>query len=112
MNIRTICADCSYNVVLHFFFFFAFGLLYIDGNDLVPDGQAGAGIFNCPDDFIAINQVRLCGERFNDGIINDDYTENAPVKDIAAGPIILPFRSDAEFVGRGFRLVYKQEKCG
>ncbi|XP_030374215.1 uncharacterized protein LOC115623811 [Scaptodrosophila lebanonensis] len=80
-------------------------------NDLVPDGQAGAGIFNCPDDFIAINSVRLCGERFNDGIEYDDFTMHATVKDIAAGPIILPFRTDAEYVGRGFRLHYRQELC-
>ncbi|XP_011183930.2 uncharacterized protein LOC105213083 [Zeugodacus cucurbitae] len=82
-----------------------------DEVDLVPDGQAGAGIFNCPDDYIAINQVRLCGERFNDGTVSDDFTQNAPVKDVAAGPIILPVRSDVEYVGRGFHLIYKQELC-
>ncbi|XP_075165403.1 uncharacterized protein LOC142237843 [Haematobia irritans] len=82
-----------------------------DENDLVPDGQAGAGIFNCPDDFVAINQVRLCGERFNDGTTNEDFTANAPVRDVSAGPIILPFRSDEEYVGRGFRLSYRQESC-
>ncbi|XP_073819774.1 uncharacterized protein [Musca autumnalis] len=82
-----------------------------DENDLVPDGQAGAGIFNCPDDFLAINQVRLCGERFNDGSTNEDFTVNAPVRDVSAGPIILPFRSNDEYVGRGFRLSYRQESC-
>ncbi|XP_037942625.1 uncharacterized protein LOC119675491 [Teleopsis dalmanni] len=82
-----------------------------ESNDLVPDGQAGAGIFNCPDDFLAINQVRLCGERFNDGTEIEDFSSNAPIKDISAGPIILPFRSDAEYVGRGFRLAYKQDAC-
>uniref|UniRef100_A0A1A9X1K5 CUB domain-containing protein n=1 Tax=Glossina brevipalpis TaxID=37001 RepID=A0A1A9X1K5_9MUSC len=70
-----------------------------DENDLVPDGQAGAGIFNCPYDFIAINQVRLCGERFNDGTDNEDFTMNALVRDVTAGPIILPFRSDNINVG-------------
>lgn len=79
--------------------------------DLVPDAQAGAGIFNCPDDFISVNSVRLCGERFNDGIENDDFTMHATVRDIAAGPIVLPFRTDAEYVGRGFRLLYRQELC-
>ncbi|KAM7362316.1 uncharacterized protein ACRADG_013081 [Cochliomyia hominivorax] len=82
-----------------------------DENDLVPDGQAGAGIFNCPDDYLGINQVRLCGERFNDGTDNEDFTIHAPVRDVAAGPIILPFHSDDEYVGRGFRLAYKQELC-
>ncbi|XP_064550423.1 uncharacterized protein LOC135436670 [Drosophila montana] len=80
-------------------------------NDLVASGQAGAGIFNCPDDFIAVNSVRLCGERLNDGTENEDYTMHAVVRDIAAGPIVLPFRTDAEYVGRGFRLVYRQELC-
>ncbi|XP_039492147.1 uncharacterized protein LOC120452130 isoform X1 [Drosophila santomea] len=80
-------------------------------NDLISDGQAGAGIFNCPDDFIAINSVPLCGERFNDGRESDDYTIHATVRDTAAGPIILPFRTDAEYVGRGFRLLYRQELC-
>ncbi|KAH8277071.1 hypothetical protein KR026_004776 [Drosophila bipectinata] len=80
-------------------------------NDLVSDGQAGAGIFNCPDDFIAINSVPLCGERFNDGRETDDFTMHATVRDTAAGPIILPFRTDAEYVGRGFRLLYRQELC-
>jgi len=83
----------------------------LDENDLVPDGQAGAGIFNCPDDFIGVNQVRLCGERFNDGTENEDFTMHAPVRDIQAGPIVLPVKSDAEYVGRGFRLAYKQELC-
>ncbi|KAH8369280.1 hypothetical protein KR009_006400 [Drosophila setifemur] len=80
-------------------------------NDLIADGQAGAGIFNCPDDFIAINSVPLCGERFNDGRDTDDFTMHATVRDTAAGPIILPFRTDSEYVGRGFRLLYRQELC-
>ncbi|XP_052852683.1 uncharacterized protein LOC128262451 isoform X1 [Drosophila gunungcola] len=80
-------------------------------NDLISDGQAGAGIFNCPDDFIAINSVPLCGERFNDGRDSDDFTMHATVRDTAAGPIVLPFRTDAEYVGRGFRLLYRQELC-
>ncbi|KAH8256454.1 hypothetical protein KR032_007644 [Drosophila birchii] len=80
-------------------------------NDLISDGQAGAGIFNCPDDFIAINSVPLCGERFNDGRESDDYTVHATIRDTAAGPIILPFRTDSEYVGRGFRLLYRQELC-
>ncbi|XP_034131940.1 uncharacterized protein LOC117586151 [Drosophila guanche] len=80
-------------------------------NDIISDGQAGAGIFNCPDDFIAINSVPLCGERFNDGRETEDFTMHATVRDTAAGPIILPFRTDAEYVGRGFRLLYRQELC-
>ena len=103
-----------FNLFNKFFFVFKLSTFYIffaDQNDIVPDGQAGAGIFNCPDDYVAINQIRLCGERFNDGTEIESFLENAPVKDMSAGPIILPVRSNSEYVGRGFRLAYKQELC-
>jgi len=46
---------------------------------IVPANQAGAGVFNCPDDYIAVNGVRLCGEKLNDATTNIDFTVNAPV---------------------------------
>lgn len=54
-------------------------MYYLDGNMLIPPGQAGAEIFNCPDDYIVINGIRLCGDRLNDGTINTDFRQNAPV---------------------------------
>lgn len=36
-------------------------------------------MFNCPDDFIIINGVRLCGERLNDASLIEDFTIDAPV---------------------------------
>lgn len=49
------------------------------GESTVPPGQAGAEIFNCPDDYIVIGGVRLCGDKFNDGSLIEDFTMNAPV---------------------------------
>lgn len=42
-------------------------------------GQAGIETFDCPNDYIIINGVRLCGNKFNDGMTNPDLTMNAPV---------------------------------
>lgn len=50
-----------------------------DGQSIVPANQAGAGVFNCPDDYIAVSGVRLCGEKLNDATTNIDFTVNAPV---------------------------------
>lgn len=46
---------------------------------IILPGQAGADIFNCPDDYIVIGGTRLCGNKFNDGSVNDDFTMNADV---------------------------------
>jgi hypothetical protein len=53
----------------------------------VPANQAGAGVFNCPDDYIAVSGVRLCGEKLNDATTNIDFTVNAPVTGIKSGVI-------------------------
>lgn len=79
---------------------------------VVAEDQAGAEVFNCGDDFIAINGIRLCGQRLNDGSVTEDFTKNAPVTDFAAGPIILPFRTNEDATGRGFKLAYRQNVCG
>nr|CAD7427796.1 unnamed protein product [Timema monikensis] len=50
-----------------------------DGESLVPPGQAGAEVFNCPHDYIVVNGVRLCGDRFNDASSEIDFTKNSPV---------------------------------
>jgi hypothetical protein len=50
-----------------------------DGQQLIPPEQAGAEIFNCPDDYIVINGIRLCGERLNDASVQLNYMENYPV---------------------------------
>ncbi|KAL1373490.1 hypothetical protein pipiens_005164 [Culex pipiens pipiens] len=82
-----------------------------DGASLTRPNTAGVEIYNCPDDFVALNYLRLCGERLNDGATSEDYGQNAPVVDDSGGPIVVPFRSNEELVGRGFKLMYKQEIC-
>ncbi|CAG2055707.1 unnamed protein product, partial [Timema podura] len=52
---------------------------YLNGESLVPPGQAGAEVFNCPNDYIVVNGVRLCGDRFNDASSEIDFTRNSPV---------------------------------
>uniref|UniRef100_T1GZ44 Uncharacterized protein n=1 Tax=Megaselia scalaris TaxID=36166 RepID=T1GZ44_MEGSC len=63
-------------------------------------GQAGADVFSCPDDFIAINQLRLCGEKLNDGNTLEDYRLNSIVKDNWNGPLVVAVRTDELLVGR------------
>ncbi|EAT40169.1 AAEL008087-PA [Aedes aegypti] len=82
-----------------------------DGASLIRPGTAGVEIYNCPDDFIAINYLRLCGDRLNDGATTEDYTRNSPVLDDSGGPLVVGVRTNAESVGRGFKLRYRQEIC-
>lgn len=82
-----------------------------EGTSVIPEKQAGIEIFNCNDDFISVNSIRLCGEKLNDGRTVNDLTFNAPVWDTSMGPIVLPVRTNEEYVGRGFRLNYKQMPC-
>lgn len=52
---------------------------FADGGSTVPEGEAGAEVYNCPDDFIAVRNVRLCGQKVNDASSQPDFTRNAPV---------------------------------
>lgn len=45
----------------------------------VPLGEAGVEIFNCPNDYIVLNGLRLCGYRLNDGSTTTNFSLNAPV---------------------------------
>ncbi|XP_053699105.1 uncharacterized protein LOC128746079 [Sabethes cyaneus] len=82
-----------------------------DGTSLIQPNTAGVEIYNCPDDFIAINYLRLCGDRLNDGSSIANYTQNAPVTDDSRGPVVVPVRTNNEKVGRGFRIMYRQNVC-
>ena len=85
--------------------------LSLEENLIVPRGQAGADVFSCPDDYIAINQLRLCGEKLNDGNTLEDYRLNSIVRDNWNGPIVVPVRTDETLVGRGFNVLYYQDVC-
>ncbi|CAG9562706.1 unnamed protein product [Danaus chrysippus] len=82
-----------------------------DGLPVIPPQQAGVEIFNCPTDYLLIAAVRLCGERLNDGSVLQDFSLDAPVTDDSAGPIVIRFRSDGIYTGRGFKLHYQQNSC-
>ncbi|XP_046978212.1 uncharacterized protein LOC124543928 isoform X1 [Vanessa cardui] len=82
-----------------------------EGLPVIPPRQAGVEIFDCPSDWLLIAAVRLCGERLNDGSILQDFTLDAPVTDDGAGPIVIWFRTDGIYAGRGFKLSYQQNAC-
>nr|XP_034829453.1 uncharacterized protein LOC117986689 [Maniola hyperantus] len=82
-----------------------------DGLPVIPPKQAGVEILNCPTDWLLIAALRLCGERLNDGSVIQDFSLDAPVTDDAAGPIVVWFRSDGVYTGRGFRFYYQQNSC-
>lgn len=73
--------------------------------------QAGMETFNCPNDYIIIGGMRLCGEKLNDASINLDFSQNYPVTDTSNGPYILQIRTDEATTGRGFTLTYRQNVC-
>lgn len=82
-----------------------------NGIPTIPEGQAGAEIFSCPDDYISVNSIRLCGDRLNDASVTDNFTVNAPVVDYSFGPVVLPVRTNGNTVGRGFNLRFTQMPC-
>ncbi|XP_047025149.1 uncharacterized protein LOC124633831 isoform X1 [Helicoverpa zea] len=81
------------------------------GLPVIPPGQAGVEILNCPNDWLLITATRLCGDRLNDGSVFQDFTVDAPITDNNAGPIVVWFHSDESYVGDGFKLMYQQNPC-
>lgn len=82
-----------------------------DGNRIPNNGQAGAEIFSCQDDFIAVNFIRLCGSKLNDGSVSGNFNMNVPVQGYMNGPIVIPVKTDNTTVGRGFKIYFFQDKC-
>ncbi|CAH0586955.1 unnamed protein product [Chrysodeixis includens] len=82
-----------------------------DGLLIIPPGQAGVEILNCPSDWLLIAATRLCGDRLNDGSVFQDFGVDSPITDNGAGPIVVWFRSDESYVGNGFRMRYQQNSC-
>ncbi|ODN04163.1 hypothetical protein Ocin01_02497 [Orchesella cincta] len=93
--------------------YFPFQVVNADpqGNLLLPSGQAGVGIRNCPDDFIILNGIRLCGERLNDGSKSTLLMDDAPVTDATNGPFTVMVRTNEIDVGGGFAIYYRQNPC-
>lgn len=82
-----------------------------DGNVIPGRGQAGAEIFSCQDDFIAVNYIRLCGNKLNDGSVSANFNLNIPIRSYMNGPIVIPFKTNNNTVGRGFQIYFYQTKC-
>lgn len=78
---------------------------------VVPVGEAGVGLIQCPDDYLVIAGTRLCGERFNDGSTDPQPTNNGAVTDSTNGPFTVQFRSNIQSTGKGFKLHYQQYPC-
>ncbi|CAL8116018.1 unnamed protein product [Orchesella dallaii] len=93
--------------------YFPFQVVNADaqGNLLLPSGQAGVGIRNCPDDYIILNGIRLCGERLNDGTKTTLLMDDAPVTDATNGPFTMIVRTNEIDVGGGFAIYYRQNPC-
>lgn len=109
--------------------FCSFHFLLTAGESLTPAGEAGSDTLSCPNDYVIINGLRLCGDRFNDGSVIMDNTMNAPVTgisffpikilfvkvffsvDTSGGPIVIQVRTDSSVTGRGFKLFYMQNRC-
>lgn len=103
-NFINILNNTSIRSLFHFF-------LFLEGSSVIPPRQAGLEIFNCNDDFISVNSIRFCGEKLNDASRIYDLGSNAPVTDVSNGPIVLPVRTNDAYVGRGFKLQYRQISC-
>lgn len=86
-------------------------LASVEGMSLIPEKQAGLEIFNCNDDYISVNSIRLCGEKLNDASNDPDLRLNSLVTDITSGLNIIPVHTNDMIVGRGFRINYKQIPC-
>lgn len=78
---------------------------------MIPEKQAGLEIFMCNDDYISVNSIRICGEKLNDGVRNDDLTMNGVITDTTNGLNLIPIRTNSDAVGRGFRINYIQQPC-
>lgn len=85
-----------------------------DGSLSVPPRQAGAEVFNCPDDYISISNVRLCGQKLNDGSVQVDFTKNYPV----TGKVLFYYYIKSDFLTVKLQLqfvsrrIYKSLRSG
>lgn len=57
-----------------------FELVNLDENDNLISDQAGAEIFSCPQDFIAVNFIRLCGLKVSGRVCLNASTKRVKYK--------------------------------
>ncbi|XP_018493741.1 uncharacterized protein LOC108863711 [Galendromus occidentalis] len=71
--------------------------------------QAAAGLSKCTGDYLAIPGLdRFCGGAFN---LNSGSRESQSVTVKNSGPLMILFKSDKAFNGRGFNINYQQGPC-
>ncbi|GJQ75376.1 hypothetical protein Trydic_g23552 [Trypoxylus dichotomus] len=64
------------------------------------NNEFGLGHVDCPDDYIVINNIRICGQTFQ------------PVTERGTNPIIIiPVHTNHQSTGMGFKLLYTQNEC-
>lgn len=85
-----------------------FNIIGMVGND-----QAGAGHYECTQDYLQLASIPLCGSRLNSQLFppTPNPTTNAEVVDNSTGPIVARFVSNYNEVGKGFLLDYRFNPC-
>lgn len=85
----------------------AFGIATTDGKP--TDLQAAAGVSKCTGDYLAIPGLdRFCGGAFSLDSGSRD-SQSMTVKN--SGPLMILFKSDKAFNGRGFNINFQQGPC-
>ncbi|XP_076311027.1 uncharacterized protein LOC143225462 isoform X2 [Tachypleus tridentatus] len=73
---------------------------------------AGAGMQDCPSDYIILASIRLCGGRLNDKLVNNvPASSNTDVIDTTTGPFLARFVTNSDSISRGFLINYRQNPC-
>ncbi|RWS15546.1 uncharacterized protein B4U79_13640 [Dinothrombium tinctorium] len=73
---------------------------------------AGAGIFECPSDFLLLAGIRYCGGKLNGNIFQQtNPTTNSEIFDNSTGPLYARFVSDSSQVKNGFYINYRLNPC-
>ncbi|RZF37010.1 hypothetical protein LSTR_LSTR004698 [Laodelphax striatellus] len=105
------CSITYSNIINNFEMPFELNNLDEEGMLTVNPGEAGVESYNCPDDYIVLNKVKLCGYRLNDASENSDFRSNHLIRDADNGPFVVSVRTNSNITGKGFSLQYKQVPC-
>ncbi|XP_003738338.1 uncharacterized protein LOC100905950 [Galendromus occidentalis] len=87
----------------------AFGIATSDGKSMDFQAAAKAGVTKCTGDYLAIPGLdRFCGGAFS---LTSDSRESQSVTVKDSGPLMVMFKSDKAFNGRGFNINFYQGPC-
>lgn len=86
-----------------------FGIATSDGKSMDLAAPANAGMSKCTGDYIAIPGLdRFCGGALS---LTSGSRESQSITVKNSGPLIILFKSDKHFNGRGFNINYQQGPC-